>query len=240
MAYVRKRFRWGLSVIAILHHFSTPEIRALLKHCRKLIRDYCNAALEGEGYGASIIPFEMFEYGWVFAYNHEKDEWVLEVVTFPDWDSPDCGRRRPPDDGALQRTIDNLKALGRPQIAWLIEDFKSLLYETRALGPIFTKFWEDIGTGGNLHTVMEMLRKSRIPHWMQMSDDKTLPSVNEFAEQPSHDHRHRVQLVLAKVNDPLGFLRPLWTFASQRRAHAASDGLWDPALFGALPGQGSG
>jgi hypothetical protein len=240
MAYVKKRYRWGLSVIAILHHFSTPEIRALLKHCRKLIRDYCNVALEGEGYGASIIPFEMFDYGWVFAYDHDGEEWVLDVVTFPDWGAPHCRRRRPREEGAVQRAIENLKALGRPQIEWWIEDVKSLLYETRALGPLFTEFWDDISTGGSLHTVMQMFQKVRIPHRSKQGDEKTLPLLNEMAEQPSSYHIHPVQLVHAKVNDALGFLRPVWTFGAHRHARATGEGLWDASLFGALPEQGSG
>jgi hypothetical protein len=240
MAFFRKHFRWGLSVLAILHHFTTPEMRALLKHCRKLIREYCNAAYEGEGYCASIITFEMFEYGFVFAYNYDDEEWVLEVVTFPDWGSPHCKRKPPRDNANIERAIETLDNLRRPRMAWLIEDVREMLYETRALGPTLNKFWEDIGSGGNIRSVMKMLRKILLPQALRARSSPIIELFTRLAEQQSHDYSDLVQLVRARVNDAVGFLEPLWTFPFRRATRVTFEGLWDVSLFGALPEQASG
>src|SRR5262245_4770746 len=115
MPYFRRRFRWGESVLAILNHFSTPEVKALHRHCRDLIRNFCDADLEGEGYAPAIIVFEMFEYGFVFTYDGEAEEWVLQVEMHPNFASPDCRRRRPRGGKGHQRTVEDGDPRRRPK-----------------------------------------------------------------------------------------------------------------------------
>jgi hypothetical protein len=236
MPYIRKRFRWGASVLGILHHFSTPEVKALGGNCRKLIRDYCTAALQGEGYGASIIPFEMFEYGFVCSYCHTAEEWILEVVTFPDFGSPQCRRKPPREDGGHPRVSQNPVTRRRPGAARLIANL-SMLYKKLALGPTFTKFWADTSTRISLQRVIEMLHKIRLPQSPPPRAAHIIELFKNLAEQQSHERVDVIELVRAKVNSAVWFLGPLWTYRFRRLRRARLDGLWDVRLFGALPEQ---
>jgi hypothetical protein len=235
MQKLRKTFRWGLSVIAILHHFSTPELRALLKHCRQLIRRFCNPAFEGEGYQASIIPFEMFEYGFTLAYDYDEEQWVLDVRAFPDWGSPHC-RRRPPSGEGHQRTVEELlETLRKPDLSALIHSWKAMLYETRALGSLLTKFWSDISTRGDVHSVIQMLREIQIPHAPHERSHHVIQFFRGLAHQ-SHEYRDLVQLVRAKVSDAVWFMGSIWTLPR----NVTLEELWDVGLFGALPEEANG
>jgi hypothetical protein len=112
---------------------------------------------------------------------------------------------------------------------------KSIFVEARVLGPVFAKFWEDKRTGVSLATVVKMLRKIRIPQATEARAHAPSHMFSDFAEQQSHDYNDLVQLVLAKVNDAVGFLRPLWTFPSRYAPREIRNELWDASLFGPLP-----
>lgn len=233
MADVAKHFRWGASVLAILHHFSTPEVRALFRYCRKLIKDFCNPAYEGEGYRASVIPFEMYEYGFVLAYDYDLEEWVLDVVAFPHWGSPHC-RRRPPSEGASQRVIAVLDAARRPTLAQLADDLTLMVNALHALVPILRSL---VSAAPSLRGVAEMLHKT--PR-SQSAPPRTSPIIEMFtqlAEQPSHHCVEVVQLVRARLSSAVSFLDPLWTLPPPSRARFER---WDASWFGALPEQASG
>jgi hypothetical protein len=235
MEKLRKTFRWGPSVIAILHHFSTPEVRALLRQCRLLIRRFCNPAYEGEGYQASIMAFEMFEYGFTLAYDYDDELWVLEVRAFPDWGSPQC-RRRPPAGAGHQRTVETLLELLRgPDLSALIHSCTEMLYETRAIGALLTKFWSDMSARGKLQSVIEMLRKTQIPHAPYERSHHVIQFFRSLAHQ-SHEYRDLVQLVRAKVSDAVWFLGSVWTWPRS----VTLEELWDVGLFGALPEEANG
>lgn len=236
MRYVRKTFRWGLSVLQILHHFSTPELKALLKYCRRLIRDYCNAAYEGEGYCASIITFEMFEYGFVLAYDYDEEEWILNVVMMPDFDDPHCRRKRPRDDISHERISQILKDLEGHDWSWLTDNLW-MLY--RSVVPLLMLFIADTKSGIAFDRVFEMLRKT---HALQLHEQRASHVISLFRNldgEQSHDCRGLVPLSRARVSDAVSFLGPLW-FQWTRLDRVSFDGLWDVSLFGALPEQANG
>jgi len=239
MPDVTKRFRWGASVLAILHHFSTPEVRVIKKTCKKLIEDFTNPELEGEGYRCAIIPVEICEYGFVLAYNFEAEEWVLEVFTFPDWDSPESKRKRPSDpDGGDKRVAEtNMNGRRRRDWAWLTDKLEEL-YKTHAtsgFGPMLTAFRRDTCSMRGLQTFAALLRGNRIPQQAREHVASVIQNFRLLAEQQSQGCKDVVQLVRGKVNEALWFLRPLSSFQMPRLQHVNCDVLWDATLFGALP-----
>src|SRR5690242_4802145 len=76
-------FRWGETFLARFAEFWPAQIARILRRARRLFRrrpqdDDLEAAAQIR---ASIIPFEMYEYGLVLVLN--KDVWTLEIVEFP-------------------------------------------------------------------------------------------------------------------------------------------------------------
>lgn len=220
MPDVTKRFRWGKSFEAILHHFSTPEIRALEKGCRKKIRDFTNPELEGEGYRCTVIPFEMFEYGFSLVYDFEEEIWKLEVITQPDFGSPGCGRKRPQPNGrggtgGSRRAVGFERRWVQMLTSYAItvaQDVRVFLADTRTgfvrFAQVRAKYRSDATTSSHVAACIRLL--------------------NIFAEQGSHGCKDAVLLVRAKVSAALSYLGPLWMFED----HAPTETLWDPALFG--------
>ncbi|MBC7767746.1 MAG: hypothetical protein H7124_03085 [Phycisphaerales bacterium] len=219
MADVTKRFRWGSSVEEILDQFTTPEINTLRRHCRKLIRDFCDLEIAGEGYRCAIIPFEMFHYGFVLAYASESDEWVLDVFSTPALGDPGCPRKRPRKrkDGGARR-----------EIAKLLRRHKVLYKTLNSLRLKLTATWVE-------NTVMRGFArlKSLLRRVMRLREHgRASPYIllfNAFAEQQSQGCKNVVQLVRLKVNEALSYIGPVSSYVvSGRRA----DNLWDTSLFG--------
>lgn len=220
MPDVTKRFGWGVSVEAILHHFATPEIRALEKHCRKLIRDFTNPELEGEGYRCTVIPFEMFEYGFSLTYDFEGETWKLEVIMQPDFDSPDCGRKRPAP-GGRGGTGGGRRAVGYERRSW-----RMLHQMMTGIARELQMFLQDTRTG----FARRVEASTKYTQAMEASTHVTscIQLLNAFAQQGSHGCKNVVLLVRSKVNTALVYLGPLWSYAD----YAPSETLWDPGLFG--------
>lgn len=219
MPDVTKRFRWGSSVEAILHHFSTPEIRVLEKHCRKRIRDFTNPELEGEGYRCTVIPFEMFEYGFSLVYDFDEEIWKLEVITQPDFDAPDCNRRRPQPNGR-GGTGGSRRAVGYERRVVL------MLRELAFLAHYVREYLEDTRTS---FVRVEEARRKRISAEISTSHvTACIQMLNAFAEQGSHGCTNVVLLVRSKVSAVLSYLGPLFVFADG----TPTETLWDPSLFG--------
>lgn len=220
MPDVTKRFRWGSSFEAILHHFSTPEIKALQKFCRKRIREFTNPELEGEGYHCSVITFEMFEYGFSLIYDFDEEIWNLEVITHPDFDSPDCGRKRPQPNGR-GGTGGSRRAVGLER-----SNLHMMMKAARVVAQDVQSFLRDTRTGFVRIAAVRAKYRGDVTAASRVAAYK--PLLNQFAEQGSHGCKNVVLLVQAKVNAALSFLGPLWAFED----FAPTETLWDPALFG--------
>ena len=226
MADVTRRFRWGASVENILDHFTTPEIEALRRKCRKLIRDFCDLELEGEGYRCTLIPFEMFYYGFVLAYSFAEEEWALEVLTMPDLGAPDCPRKRPRKrkDGGARR--DATIAAWRGVKAWLSTSLTVLYNFAGCLGPALTAFRADEGTMRVFAQLAPPLHE--IPSSIGDPVAASIRFFNAFAEQQSQDCRNLVQLLRSTVSEAAWFLGPLSSFTGR----GSAEELWDASLFG--------
>ncbi|HYD88562.1 MAG TPA: hypothetical protein VEA80_13900 [Vitreimonas sp.] len=227
MADVTKRFRWGASVEKILDHFTTPEVDTLRRRCRKLIRDFCDLDLEGEGYRCTRIPFEMFHYGFVLAYAVEDAEWVLEVLAVPALGDPDCQRKRPRrrKDGGARRDAGGGSGTG-PK-AWL-ERARDLWRDAGGAGLTLTAFWDDARGACGFARIDRLLCSMRRPH-QEVRAAPYIRLFNSFAEQQSQGCRNLVQLVRLKVNTAFAFIGPVSSYA---HAIPRADELWDPSLFG--------
>ncbi|MCL4714878.1 MAG: hypothetical protein KJZ75_08210 [Hyphomonadaceae bacterium] len=223
MADVTKRFRWGPSFENILDHFTTPEIEALRRKCRKLIRDFCDLELEGEGYRCAVIPFEMFHYGFVLAYSFVEEEWALEVLAAPDFGAPDCLRKRPRrrKDGGARR--EALIAAWRDVCAWRSAGLTVLYNFVRRIGPALTAFRADEGTMRAFAAPTH-----EIPSPIGDSVAASIRFFNAFAEQQSQGCRNLVQLLRSTASEAVWFLGPLSSFAGRGPAEE----LWDASLFG--------
>lgn len=220
MPDVTKRFRWGITFEAILHHFSTPEIKALQKSCRKKIRDFTNPELEGEGYRCTVIPFEMFEYGFSLVYDFSAETWRLEVITQPDFESPDCGRRRPQPNGR-GGTGGSRRAVGFER-----ESLRLLAATVIAVAQDVRAFCEDTRAG--FVQTLQVRAKYRSDAIASSHVVACILLLNLLAEQGSHGCKDVVLLVRAKVSAALSYLGPLWMLEDD----APAETLWDPALFG--------
>jgi len=220
MPDVTKRFGWGPSVEAILHHFSTPEIKALGKYCRKLIEDFTNPELEGEGYRCSVVPFEMFEYGFSLNYNFDEEIWQLHVLVMPDFDDPQCPRKRPPPAGR-GGTGGARRAVGYERGEW-----RMLSTVIKNTAREFSTFMRDTRTGFAHYS---KLRTKYIDVAMSSSHvTACIQMLNAFAEQGTHGCKDAVLVVRSKVSTALAYLGPLWSYADC----TPSEKLWDPGLFG--------
>lgn len=238
MGDVTKRFRWGDSMLAIEHHFSTPEIKAINKACRKLIEDFVDP--DAEGYRCTIMPLPLFEYGLVLAYSFEEELWVLEVAELPDWGSPDC-KRKPPKGPrgrrGSKRQVHGEAANWRNSGLASLTDKLGVLYKTLTTlvaGPTITAFWRDTSTMRGLRSFIAQISRYPIP---LRAHERVVHVIEEFrhlADLQSRGCKNVVQLVRGRVNEVLWFLRPLSTYQGSRLQHARRDGLWDAALFGAL------
>jgi len=236
MPLVTKHMSWGKKLEKILHHFSRDEIKELEKEGRRLIRDFLNPELEGEGYRCTIIPFEMFEYGFVLTYDFDEQLWMLEVGVMPDFDSPSCTRKRPPKNPGRNRQGSRRKGskLGRrrPDLAWF-RKVAPVLYNITAL---LAAFWAD---QHSLFNISELARFIRGIRPLDVRDERISACIrmcNELAEQQSQGCRNLVQLMRSRVNEAFAFLGPLSSFAP----FISGDRLWDETLFGALPEPASG
>jgi len=228
MADVTKRFRWGVSVENILDHFTTPEINALRRHCRKLIRDFCNLDLEGEGYRCTRIPFEMFHYGFVLAYDEEGEHWALEVLIAPDFGDPDCPRKRPRrrKDGGARRKLANDAWSRRPR-AWLERRSEILNDMLARAAHLVNAFCTSESCMRALVEPDASFRSVRVREYERTA--RYIRLFNAFAEEQSQGCRNLVQLVRLKVNEALSFIGPL---SSYPHYGLRANELWDSSLFG--------
>jgi len=231
MPLVTKRMSWGKKLEKILHHFSPDEMKAIAKEGRRLIRDFLNPELEGEGYRCTLIPFEMFEYGFVLSYDFDEELWMLEVGSEPNFDSPDCTRKRPPKNPGKNRKGSRREggAHGgrrRPDLAWFAEA-ETFLYNITAL---LTAFWANQRL---LLIFSDLTRFVRAIEPLHVRDERVWAYIrmcNAIAEQQSQGCRNLVQLMRSKVNEAFSFLGPLSSFSPFIRGER----LWDVTLFGAL------
>lgn len=79
MPGITKRFRWGDSVNNNLHLFATGELNAARRRSKKLIKDFTDPELEGEGYRSATFAFPIFDHVFRLAYQYDAEEWVLDV-----------------------------------------------------------------------------------------------------------------------------------------------------------------
>lgn len=79
MPGITKRFRWGDSVNDNLHLFATGELNAARRKSKKLIKDFTDPELEGEGYRSATFVFDVFTHVFRLAYQYDAEEWVIEV-----------------------------------------------------------------------------------------------------------------------------------------------------------------
>lgn len=229
MADVTKRFRWGPRFEKMLDHFSTPEINALRRHCRKLIRDYRNLDLEGEGYHCTRIAFEMFHYGFVLDYDYDDEEWVLDVVFKPNFSDPECPRKPPRRrrDGGARRDLSFVNYLRRPRAA--LEDTFDVLYNTlNEIGQTLTAFYADTRGRCDFAGIDRLLRSINRPR-KGGAVAAYIRLFNAFAEEQSQGCKDLVQLLRLSVNEAFAYIGPVSSYS-----HTARSGreLWDPSLFG--------
>jgi hypothetical protein len=237
MTDVTRRFNWGVSVQAILDHFLTRELKELRRHCKKLIDDF-RLAENGEGYRCTIISFEMFEYGFLLSYNHLREEWVLEVVYFPNFGSPECKRKLPRAGG--KRRGGGKSGSSRRTMAWLRNKIE-VLYKITAgqIGRNLTLFLADTATTFSLYNIVSAAQRTHIPYIERYEVSLVIERFRLFAEQQSRGCDDVVQLVRAKVDEAVSFLGPLSSFALPSFRPAKQE-LWPAELFGPLEHATSG
>jgi len=236
MSGMTKRFRWGVSINAMLLRFSTPEIRTLEKDSRKLIAHYTRPDFQGDGCNSSIIAFEKFDHAFVLAYNYNTQEWVLDLDSSMDYPPPTntkpprrrrqggqqrqvqaaaSRRRRPPR--ALLRSLlrIELRKLSRSPFCRALNAFARDVSAMRSVAP--EVFWQRAyllrgDAARERSAATDLIQMFRILGDVQARlDDAVLRRV-------------RPPATLAFIGDTPSYERQ------------ADDGLWDIALFGARSG----
>jgi hypothetical protein len=226
MPEIRKWYRWGESALTVLHHFAPKEIKAINKECRRLIRLYSSLIRRGEGYEAGIIQLPAYEYEFVLLYAYGEELWVLELVGLPNFDSPDCVRRRPKGDlYRFERLWDEAVDAIRD---WLAATGALLGGALHAVGRRFAVFLAETRTMRSLPLTAVW---NRALHCFEARQGRFVNlALTRNSPKTSYGCGQIVQLVRTCPNGALGFLGPLWGFELPRW-----DGRWDASWFGVLP-----
>jgi hypothetical protein len=143
----RKHLRYGQSFEAIMAEFSTAQIVKILKHCRKLIKQW---EMDG-GCRLMRMAFSKFDYDFLLELNLD-DECVLSVVGLPDPGSPvkrmrAARRRREKAMGGASKTLPARTRPPRKAVmersGWVTHSFVSYKIIARQMRALFREIVEN-------------------------------------------------------------------------------------------------
>lgn len=236
MCELTKRFRWGDSIEMMLDHLSTPQIKALEKHCRYMIAEMTDPELEGEGYRPTRIIFDMFDYLFLLAFSHDDEEWVLEIDRLPERLPPRARRANRRRKGGSDERTKQEAAVARLRRARVTKLYKRVHDDWQRacgqaqLGRKLNAFVAEERRVQRPGALLRFAGRIKIPP-LRLSHASHQPVCLDFSQlSPFVTSIDDLRLVSVPVIDLLGSLSKKFTFPTQ-----TFDGLWDVSWFGELP-----
>lgn len=109
----REPLKWGESFLALLSELKAPQIKAIERECRRLLRELAAFSQGPKSGWSQRIYFEMFDYGFVLQYDLAEELWVLDVEKLPTGKGRRARRRMTKAFGS-KRSIQALPERVRP------------------------------------------------------------------------------------------------------------------------------